>query len=30
MEVLVLGEAEAGEPVWIMKVGMERWKGEEV
>lgn len=28
MEVLVLGEAEAGEPVWIMKEGMERWKGE--
>lgn len=30
MEVLTLGLAEAGEPVWIMKPGYERWKGDDV
>ena len=29
IEVLTFAEADAGEPVWTMKVGRERWKGEE-
>lgn len=28
MEVDILAVAEAGLPVWTMKVGMERWNGE--
>ena len=30
IEVLVFGEAVDGLPVWTMKVGRERWKGEAV